>query len=308
MGSHSLALAALCVLLMLAGCGYPGDTRPPSLSLPVPVHDLVAVQRGQKIVVQFTVPRISTDGLTLKDSPDLELQIAESKFHVRGDKAIAQTDETATPFAGQTVKIFVRARNDQGKDAGLSNIVELKVIPSLLAPTDLEAKAVAAGVQLTWKSVDRKFRVVRATPDEKNFTPVGEADARTFTDTTAEFGKPYRYEVQAIDPASTPPAESDLSTEISITPKDTFAPAVPTNLTAVVGTASIELLWDRNTESDLAGYRIFRDGKQIGESKDAPSFSDHSIERGKRYIYTVSAYDRTGNPSAQSEPAIVQVP
>lgn len=302
------ATTVIGALLTLMGCGYPGDTKPPSLNLPAPVRDLAAVQRGQKIIVQFTVPRTSTDGLTLKDAPDLELEIAGSKFHVRSDKALAYADETATPFAGQTVKISVRARNDRGQDAGWSNIVDLQVVPALAVPTDVEAKAVATGVQVTWKSADRKFRILRAGPDEKAFTVLGDADARVYTDTTIEYGKPYRYQVQAVDAASTPPAESELSVEASITPKDTFAPAVPANVTAVVGTASVELLWDRNTEPDLAGYRIFRDGVQIGESKDAPSFSDRTIERGKRYIYTVLSIDRAGNPSAKSEPAIVQVP
>jgi fibronectin type 3 domain-containing protein len=302
------ALPAVALLVTLVGCGYPGDTRPPSLKLPVPVRDLAAVQRGSKIIVQFTVPRTTTEGLVLKDPPDLELQIADAKFHVKSDKPLARDEETATPFAGRTVKIAVKARNDQGQDAGWSNIVDLKVVPALAIPTDPAAVAVAAGVQVTWKSADRRFRVFREGPDEKTFTLLGEADARVYTDTTAEFGKTYRYMVQTVDTDSTPPAESDLSAEFAITPLDKFAPAVPVNVTAVVGTASVELLWDRDTESDLAGYRVYRDGKQIGESKDAPSYSDRTIERGKRYSYTVTAYDRAANESAKSEPAEAQIP
>jgi fibronectin type 3 domain-containing protein len=223
---------------------------------------------------------------------------------VKADKPLAHDEETATPFAGQTVKVAVKARNDQGQDGGWSNIVELKVVPELAVPVDVAAAAVAAGVQVTWKSADRKFRVLREGPDEKTFTLLGEADARVYTDTTAEFERTYRYIVQAVDGA----AESELSAEFAITPLDKFAPAVPLNVTAVVGTASIELLWDRNTEADLAGYRVYRDGKAIGESKDAPSFSDRTVEHGKRYSYTVTAYDRATNESAKSEPAEVQIP
>jgi fibronectin type 3 domain-containing protein len=302
------SLAALALLLTLAGCGYPGDTRPPSLRVPVPVHDLAAVQRGSKIIVQFTVPQLSTDGIALKDSPYLELYIAGSKFHVKSDKPLAYDEETATPFAGQTVKIGVKAQNDRAQDAGWSNVVDLTVVPALATPTEVEAKAVADGVQVTWKSADRKFVVFREGPGEKTFTRIGDADARTYTDTTAEFGKTYLYKVQTIDPATTPPVESDLSTEKSITPLDTFAPAVPSTVTAVVGTQSVELLWDRNLEGDLAGYRVYRDGKMIGESKDAPSFSDRTVERGKRYSYAISAYDRLNNESAKSEPVEVQIP
>lgn len=302
------AWAVIAVTAVLGGCGYPGDTKPPSLNLPVPVRDLAAVQRGARIVVRFTVPVLSTDGLKLKDPPDLELQIADAKFHVKSDKPLADDEETATPFAGQTVKVAVRARNDQGQDAGWSNTVNLKVVTALGTPADVTAVAVATGVQMTWKSADRKFRVLRAGPNEKTLTSIGEADARAYIDTTAEYGKAYRYAVQAVDAASTPPAESELSTEIAITPKDTFAPAVPANVTAVVGTASVELLWDRDMEADLAGYRVYRDGKKIGESKDAPSFSDRTIEHGKRYSYTVAAFDRAGNESGKSDAADAQIP
>ncbi len=302
------SVSALLPLLALAGCGYPGDTRPPSLKLPVPIHDLAAVQRGSKIVVQFTVPRLSTDGLVLKDPPYLELFIAGSRFHVKADKPLAYDEETATPFAGQTVKIGVKAQNDRAQDAGWSNTVDLKVVPALAVPTGLDATSVAGGVQVTWKSPDRKFRVLREAPGEQTFTLLGEADARVYTDSTAEPGKTYRYKIQAIDPASAPPAESDISAEFAVTPLDKFPPAVPANLTAIVGTQSIELVWDRDTENDLAGYRIYRDGKLLGQSKDAPSFSDRTMEKGKRYVYTVSAYDTHDNESAKSEPVEVTVP
>ena len=52
--------------------------------------------------------------------------------------------------------------------------------------------------------------------------------------------------------------ESDLSDEASITPIDTFPPAVPSDLRLSAAPNSIELAWDRNSESDLAGYRIYR--------------------------------------------------
>ncbi len=292
-------------VVTLTGCGYIGDTRPPSLNLPVPVRDLAAVQRGTKIIVQFTVPRVSTDGLPLKDPPVLELFIAGNRFPVKSDKALAYDEELATPFAGQTVKIGIKAENDHGQDSGWSNIIDLPVVQPLATPADLKADAVAGGVQLTWKSNDRKFRIFREGPDEKTFTEIGESDARVFVDTTAVYGKTSHWQVMAVDPSG---AQSELSGPAELLPIDKFAPAVPTHITPVVGTQSVELIWDRDVEPDLAGYRIYRDGVLLGESKNSASYSDRAIEHGKRYSYAISAFDKLNNESAKSEPVEVLIP
>jgi fibronectin type 3 domain-containing protein len=84
---------------------------------------------------------------------------------------------------------------------------------------------------------------------------------------------------------------------------DTFAPAVPVGLSAVPGTRSIDLVWDRNTEKDFATYRVYRDGKKITGDLTAPVYSDRGVMPGVRYEYQVSAVDTAGNESAKS-PAV----
>ncbi|MDQ6676371.1 MAG: hypothetical protein M3Z09_03645 [Acidobacteriota bacterium] len=292
----ALLLSALLLsALVFAGCGYPGDTQPPSLGIPNRVTDLVAVERGSKLVIQFTIPKTNTDGLPLKEDPYLELHIGNRKLHVTSGRY--ETD--AAPFYTQTIKIAVRVQNDRGRDAGWSNIVDLNVTPALSAPTELAAKAVPDGVQLTWRSGERQFLVFRQGPGDSALVRLGTADARTFTDEHVEFGRTYKYAVKTINP----PAESDLTEAVTITPKDTFAPAVPVNVSAVAGSASVELIWDRVTSRNLAGYRIYRDGKKAGETNLGPSFSDRTILPGQHYRYTVTSFDRLGNESAPS-PAV----
>src|SRR5262249_40891008 len=99
----------------------------------------------------------------------------------------------------------------------------------------------------------------------------------------------------------------------SVTPIDKFAPAVPKGLNAIIATEGVELVWDRNTESDLAGYRLYRalgDGKfeKIADVSDTPSYSDRKLESGKRYRYAVSSVDRLNNESAQSQPVEITAP
>jgi fibronectin type 3 domain-containing protein len=91
---------------------------------------------------------------------------------------------------------------------------------------------------------------------------------------------------------------------------DIFPPAVPEGLSAVPAPQSIELNWTRNTETDFMGYNIYRSVdngpfRKIAPLMEFPAFSDSMIEAGKRYRYTVSAVDLTGNESAQTAPVEV---
>jgi len=88
---------------------------------------------------------------------------------------------------------------------------------------------------------------------------------------------------------------------------------MPANLRAAAAPASIELAWDRDTEADLAGYRVFRaegsgEFARVAEVSQIPTYSDHAIEPGKTYRYAVSAFDQAGNESRRSEPVEVSVP
>jgi fibronectin type 3 domain-containing protein len=302
-------LAPLPVLL--CGCGYIGDTRPPTLNLPVPVTDLTAFEKGSKIEVQFSVPQRNTDDLLLRDKPHMVVYVGARPFdNVQSGESTAHAEIDASPFYGQDVKVTVRALNKRDRDAGPSNSVALHVIPALQPPANLKAAAVAAGIQLTWNSPEKNFTIFRQGPGETKLTKLDTATASPYIDKNTEYGKEYRYAVQA----SSGSAESELS-ELPkpYVPVDTFPPATPVALAAVVGTQSVELVWDRGIEPDLAGYRIYRDAgsgqfEKIGESRDAPSFSDKTVEKGKRYRYAVTAYDTSGNESGLSEPAEAVIP
>ena len=312
-------LSLLPGIVMLCGCGYVGETLPPSLNLPTKIADLSASERGSKIVIQFTVPQKTTEGLVLKEPPELDLRIgptlAEAKRlpDVPNGTPSVRYEAPAAEWSGKSVVIAVKAMNARGRDAGWSNLVTLSVVPPIAKPANLDVADVPGGLQLTWQSPAKAFRVYRREAGQSNWTALATVSATTFNDITTEYGKSYRYYVQALTDAGRQPAESDPSEEKEITPKDIFPPAIPTGLTAVASIKSIELVWDRNTETDLAGYRVYRavaggPFELYSDTRDSPSFSDSKVESGRLYRYAVSAVDKLNNESKQSAPAEAMAP
>src|SRR5919106_172448 len=93
-------------------------------------------------------------------------------------------------------------------------------------------------------------------------------------------------------------------------PDDTAPPAAPTGLTAVAGDASVSLDWADNSESDLAGYNVYRSttsggpyAKVNGSLVPTSSYSDSGLVNGTTYNYVVRAVDTSSNESASSNQA-----
>jgi hypothetical protein len=323
------AAGAVFVALLSAGCGYVGETLPPLLNIPVAVEDLTAVQRGDRIVVQFAVPRLTTEGTVLREPPQLELRAgtgggqpfqadawaAEASVieNVAVAEGRARSEIPAAPWAGREVVFGVKAYSRGGRDAGWSNLVSLPVVAPLEPPSEVRAEAVADGVRLTWQGRGEAFRILRRTGDEPAFAVAATASATPWTDTATEYGKTYHYAIQALAKAGPAFAESERSAQVAITPEDRFPPAAPAGLTAVPGVASIELAWERSTQADLAGYRVYRAAagaalERLAETGQAPSYSDRAFESGKTYRYAVASVDQAGNESKLSEPVETAAP
>jgi len=77
--------------------------------------------------------------------------------------------------------------------------------------------------------------------------------ATSYTDSTASAGATWYYQVIAVDTQGRTSPAATASAAVATT-----APAAPTGLQAAVYTSAITLSWNANTESDLAGYQVFR--------------------------------------------------
>jgi hypothetical protein len=315
----SAATFAFALLAILTGCGYPGPVLPPLLDIPSPIPYVNAVEYGDNILVEFTLPDLTTEGNALRNVRLLEVRvgIGPSPFTTDRWAETAKAYPVASPAPGPFTKeipvadwinkdvvISARAVGQKGKPAQWATVKLFTVQPPLPKPTALDAQNVEPGVKLTWQGSAPKYRIFRALPGT---TPerLSEADHAEFVDETTEYDKTYQYIVQAITDDL---HGSKVSDPVSITPSDKFAPAVPGALTAILGVSTIELAWTRNTEKDFRGYNVYRssDGSpfvKIADLVAAPTFSDNKIEAGKKYRYEVSAVDLKGNESAHSTPA-----
>jgi hypothetical protein len=308
------------------GCGYIGEPLPPALNRPVRATDLTAVEHGSKINVHFTMPAVTTEGLKIPGKPDIELRVGPqpgenfdlrewersaeripaADIHVANGAASALVD--AAKYYGKTVLIGVRVHGPGGRDIGWSHFETLPLVKALPQPEGLVAKDGPDSVQLDWHAGAPGFRIYRKMPADTDWTQIGTSEKPSYADTAVEYGKTYQYFVQSIEKTGEKYAESEDSASISWAPADKFAPAVPTGLTAVPGTRTIELVWDRNTEKDFASYRVYRDGKRIAEGLGSPTFSDKDAMPGIRYRYQVSAVDAADNESAPCGAAETAIP
>jgi hypothetical protein len=226
--------------------------------------------------------------------------------------------------------------NQRGHSAGLSNQVRTSLVPTAPPPADFRATLDAQGPLLLWNvqssptpsaGVSYRLRIYRRIPGKTDFALTseqpyhpGEGEAR---DTNFEWEQAYDYKIASVSVLTVPgrptvEVEGDDGKALHLSVHDIFPPASPTGLQAVFSSVGqkpfIDLTWAPNTESDLAGYVVFRrtaSSTFVAVSAaliKAPAWRDSDVHPGQKYYYTVSAVDLRGNQSPQSAPAEELVP
>lgn len=223
---------------VLCGCGYPGTPLPPALNIPTPVTDLVAVQRGDRILLRFTPSMTTTDemllsslrGVVLRGGPSegkfdawrwaetaRDIPVGELKFEAiepsaRRSRKSVQTGgaragvvETSTPvagWAGKEVVFAVRAIGPTGRSSAWSVPIVMRVVDPLQTPAGLASEGMPNGVGLHWDRGPRreglKWRVWRRQDAGDTPSVLGTALDPDWLDQSAEFGNSYIYAVQAV--------------------------------------------------------------------------------------------------------------
>jgi hypothetical protein len=335
------ALALLPLSLFALGCGAVGEPRPPLLNIPERADDFVARQTPEGIVLEWTWPRVTTEGVLLNDLaqfdvygfelapgsplPDAGLFERESRplASLRGDdlKPYSAGQRLrfvlgAGPLMGKRMALGVRAESRRGRAVGFSNLALIQVTEPPGQPGKPSVTLTRGAIVVEWAAVERatSYVVERSSDPAGPFQEIGRADSTRLRDTAFGMDETYVYRVRAIAGTAAGEVEGPLSEAVSITPHDIFAPEKPAGLRAVATETSVELSWEQNAEPDLAGYRVRR--RQQGSEPvvlneallESPSYSDHEVARGLQYSYEITAVDDEGNESTPSEAIAVRVP
>jgi len=243
--------------------------------------------------------------------------------------------QSANP--NSNVVYAVSVLNSYGRGAGLSNKVQVPAAPTLPPPNDFRAELEGDGVRLAWApillppqipGVRFACRVYRREQGSNKDSVAGEVSIAAespsmLLDQSFEWEKTYAYRatvVTLIAQGNGPEqqVEGNDTPLVSIVAHDVFPPSTPAGLQGVFSGPGqklfIDLVWTPNSDSDLAGYNIYRH-EQGGEPvklnpelANAPAFRDLQVLSGHQYFYSVTAVDVRGNESPHSEEASETVP
>jgi len=72
-------------------------------------------------------------------------------------------------------------------------------------------------------------------------------------------------------------------------------PAKPTGVKATPGNETVSLTWNANTEADLLGYNVYRDGARVNAANvTVTSYEDAGLVNGTPHCYTIRAVSGAG--------------
>ena len=250
-------------------------------------------------------------------------------------------------YPGGALAYRVRTRASRRRESADSNtvIVHLRFVPERI--TSLHASVTESAIELSWSAPMRtsggdqlpaisEYRVYRGEIEPASaaaaITDLSQAKWKSplaflastpttgYRDTAFDFGKTYVYIVRTAIPADGGTLESSDSVLVTVTPRDIFPPAAPQSLVAAIVRSEpntpleVDLSWSINTETDLAGYRVYRSEQQgtagqlvTSELLLSPAYRDTSVQPGHTYWYSVTAVDRSGNESVPSGPVAAEV-
>lgn len=207
---------------------------------------------------------------------------------------------------------------DQEGNTGFSNIVYIEILDKIAPepPSNVHIVADTGRLEIRWDRNKENdiagYKIYRSIQGKRSALTLLTADLFPephFTDSLpANAINSFTYSVLAIDSSGN---ESKLSEPASKELIDATPPKAPFLKNIVLQDELAVVQWVRNTELDLAGYKVER--RDLNDSLasfeqlninllpiDVNEFRDRFVEEGHKYVYRVSAADKKNNFSAPS--------
>jgi hypothetical protein len=193
-------------LLVLAGCGAPGEPVAPTPPTPTAITDLAARQAGDGVQLTFTMPTKTVRGERLTEAPAVEVLRGAARpdgspdtksfrvvdtipgalvgkyrtdDHVQLVSPVAPEETRAHP--GATLVYRVRTRVSKKRASADSNPVAVRAFPVPERVASIQAKVNEASIDLSWPAVTRtsggdpitvtEYRVYRGELDPRTHDP-----------------------------------------------------------------------------------------------------------------------------------------
>ena len=304
-------LPAFLLLLFAAGCGKVGEPRPPAIRIPAKVADLKAAQNQYQIILSWTNPSKYIDGSKATDLSNVRIlrggtSIDTVKVSGAG-KLQTRTVDVSVAAVGTIQTYSISVETDRGKPSEVSNEISVAIVDVPGVVSDLKGEMDQHRIQLTWEPPSRNSGFADVYIVHRGDAAVADriVAVNHFEDASVDPGKTYSYTVTAAR-SGAPPIPGPPSPAIFVPAVDMKVPGTPTGLQPPrVSATGAVLEWDPNTETDLAGYWIYRsDNPTTGFTRvnsvihTSPSFLDDGYRPGM--YYEVSAEDADRNESLKS--------
>jgi len=264
------------------------------------------------VILTWTNPAKNIDGSGATDLAEVQIRSGDSivaRVKVTGPAQSQSHSLPADPATSERLTFTVQVETTRGKVSQISNPASVTVVEVPGKVTGLRAVVDQRRVTLHWER-PKEHPELADVYVVKRSEPVDELQVTSETqyeDNRYEAGKRYSYQVTAMRRVQTETVPGLGAESIDVVVVDKVPPQMPTGLDIAPSDTGAFLTWTANTETDLAGYRVFRTDAADGDFKEITSrvnttnaFFDPGYRAG--LFYAVSALDEFGNESSKSAP------
>jgi hypothetical protein len=342
---RGLAAALFLLLTGLNGCGYKTLPVAPQAMIPAPVRDLSYELTDKGVTLRWTYPAKTVTGKDVAEIDTFLLYRAvvpaddycetcpipfgpplDLPGGILPDKGSRVGSHVETLLRPDDMYFFkIRSRTGWLSESEDSNLVSFVWQNPPAAPGGLTAEAKDGVISLRWQRVsshldgsplkgEARYQVSRSTGGAAFATLGGVVSETVFADKKVEQGRKYAYRVQALAVHDKGLVGGGFSRTVEASPADETAPEPPAKVKAARTASAVKVYWDKGTEKDLAGHRIYRRvgeaaPEMIGEVKEPDNlFEDKNPpEKGTKVFYSVSSFDQSSPPNESQKSAEASV-